>query len=60
MERVKQLLDDEPHVLRERATMSANIDILNHSREDAVEKTRQAALPESVGTHGEKVDEKRC
>lgn len=56
-ERVKQLLDDELRGLRERAAVCANMDIPNHPLEGADEKTWEEVVPETVGMHGEKVDE---
>lgn len=56
-ERVKQMLDDELRALRERAAVCANLDIPNHPLDGADEKTLQEVVPDTVGMHGERVDE---
>lgn len=56
-ERVKQLLDEQLRALRERAAVCANMNIPNHPLEGADENTWAEIVPETVGMHGEKVDE---
>lgn len=56
-ERVKQMLDEELRILRERANVCANMDIPNHPLLGADEKKWDEYAPETVGANGEKVDE---
>lgn len=56
-ERIKAKLDDELRVLRERAAQCARMDIPEHPLEGADEATWGELVPETVGIHGEAVDE---
>lgn len=56
-ERIKQKLDEELRVLRERAAQCSRMDIPAHPLEGADEATWGELVPETVGIHGEAVDE---
>lgn len=56
-ERLRQMLNEQLRVLRERAAICAKMDIPYHPLLHADEKTWGDLVPETVGAHGEKVDE---
>lgn len=57
MERLQKLLDQQLRALRERAQECQMLDIPAHPLEGADEETWGERVPETVGLHGEAVDE---
>lgn len=57
MERLRNMIEDELRTLRERADHCSRLEIPRHPLEGADEKTWGEHVPETVGAHGERVDE---